>query len=174
MYPCLQSSSLTHAEAILPHSGLEETDHCLRDRSTIWYDFPTMQSHADQELWQREQAVLAGEKARMPELFIPTQKALDELNTRIGILSFPRDLPRGYIKYSPLDFIVEEIRQDGRVITVDGDGGVPLMEGTGTIYADIVKVGISTLDAATRLANALGIEAKQIGHAGIKDAVALT
>lgn len=135
-----------------------------------------MPSHADQQLWEREQAFLAEERTRAPELFVTTKKPADELYQRIGIGSYPSNLAKGYIKYSPLDFIVEEIRQDGTVSTVDGVDPAPKppMAGTGTVYADLVKVGISTLDAASRMSDALKIEPKHIGHAGIKDAVALT
>jgi tRNA pseudouridine13 synthase len=137
-----------------------------------------MPSPSDHELWQREQKFLARERERAPELFVPAEKSPDELSQRIGILSFPTKLPKGYIKYSPLDFIVEEIRLDEKVIAVEKNDPNPLppsgCDGQGTVYVDLIKVGISTLDASTRIASALHLDAKQIAHAGIKDAVALT
>jgi tRNA pseudouridine13 synthase len=135
-----------------------------------------MPSHADQELWQREQEFLKTERERIPDQFLAPPRTPELLYPRIGITSFPKNLPKGYIKYSPLDFIVEEMKGEQKVVTVDrvDPNPVPLMEGTGTVYADLVKVGLSTLDANARIADALHLEAKQVGHAGIKDAVALT
>lgn len=135
-----------------------------------------MQTPTDQRLWELEQKIIAAEKEKQPELFVTEKKEPSKLLTRIGILEFPSCLPQGFIKYSPLDFIVEEILQDGNVIETTGEKEnlKPIMEGTGTVYADIVKVGISTLDAVARIAEALNINQKQIGYAGIKDAVALT
>ncbi|MBI5794418.1 tRNA pseudouridine(13) synthase TruD [Candidatus Uhrbacteria bacterium] len=74
-----------------------------------------------------------------------------------------------------LNFIVEEVRPDGSVITVDGQPAKADMEGgEGTVYFDLTKVGVSTLDAGNRIAELTGYEGKSIGYAGIKDAVALT
>lgn len=120
--------------------------------------------------------MMAAEKEKNPELFVTTKKDPGELLTRIGILDYPTSLPKGYVKYSPLDFIVEEILLDDTVVSVEENQKNPtaILEGQGTIYADIVKVGISTLDAVARIAEALNLDPKQIGYAGIKDAVALT
>lgn len=135
-----------------------------------------MLSPSDQNLWEKEQVFISQEKNRVPELFVNSKKEPGELMSRIGILVYPTSLPKGYIKYSPLDFIVEEILLNGKVVTVDDkkETPEPLMAGQGTIYADLVKTGISTLDATERIAKALNIENKNLGYAGIKDAVAFT
>ncbi len=134
-----------------------------------------MASTADQSLWQKEQVIIQKNRTEHPELFQPIQKTPGTLLRRVGIFVKEGEHPSGYIKYSPLDFIVEEIRLSGGVITVDGSPAEPeYPDGEGTIYADLVKVGVSTIDAAARVADALKIERKQIGYAGIKDAVALT
>jgi len=132
-------------------------------------------SPSDQQHWELEQTVINAARVAQPELFEPVVKQPGDLLSRVGMSLLLSERPSGYIKYSPLDFIVEEIRPDGGVVTVDGGSAEPeYPDGEGTIYADVVKVGISTLDAVERIASALKIEIKKIGYAGIKDAVALT
>lgn len=114
-------------------------------------------------------------KKESPELFVKEKASQKELFRRLGItIDFPK-LPKGYVRFTPLDFIVEEILKDKTIVLVDGETMLPEnLGGKGTIYADLIKVGISTIDAAERLAEALRIEAKRVGYAGIKDAVAIT
>ena len=132
-------------------------------------------SASDHKLWEQEQSFITKQRELHPELFVPIIKPEGTLLKRVGITAIQGERPKGFIKYSPLDFIVEEIRPSGDVIAIDGKEAQPeYEEGEGTIYADITKVGISTLDAVQRVADALHIENKQIGYAGIKDAVALT
>ncbi|MEI6511574.1 MAG: tRNA pseudouridine(13) synthase TruD [Candidatus Uhrbacteria bacterium] len=132
-------------------------------------------SHADHEVWQREQNFISQKRKENRELFASSDKGAFDLYDRIGITSHPPALPKGYVKYSPLDFIVEEIRPDGTLMTVDGQPAAPeTPDGEGTIYADLTKLGISTLDAVQRMVDALGVPQDKIGYAGIKDAVALT
>ncbi len=132
-------------------------------------------STSDQSHWDQEQPFLEEQRKMHPELFEPVEKNPGTLMNRVGISGVQGERPKGYIKYSPLDFIVEEIRLNDAVVTVDGKTATPEYEaGEGTIYVDLTKVGISTLDAVQRIADALKIEVKKIGYAGIKDAVALT
>lgn len=132
-------------------------------------------SSSDHQHWEQEQPYITQQREQHPELFAPVQKPEGTLLKRVGITAIASERPKGYIKYSPLDFIVEEIRLNGDVISVDGKAARPeYEEGEGTVYADLTKVGISTLDAVQRAADALNVETKQIGYAGIKDAVALT
>ncbi len=133
-----------------------------------------MASHADQSLWEHEQAFVKEQKKNDPAAFVPSMHAGNAVNERVGIFMPQTDRVPGYIRYSPLDFIVEEIKKDGTVVRVDAPDAPSPLEGTGTAYADVVKVGISTLDAAQRIADALGTDAGIVGYAGIKDAVALT
>ncbi len=98
------------------------------------------------------------------------QKLLQDFG--IEIIS---DLSLGFLRFSPVDFIVEEITQDGRITTIDPENDKNLIDQEGeTVYADMIKVGVSTLVAIERIAKSLGIEQKQIGHAGLKDAIAVT
>ncbi len=132
-------------------------------------------SSADQSRFEQEQKYLEPLRKDSPELFLAEPKSAGDVLKRIGILNPQPVLPLGYIKYSPLDFIVEEIRPSGSVITVDAmltEDEYP--DGEGTMYADITKIGFSTIDAVQRLQDKLKCEQNQIGYAGIKDAVALT
>lgn len=129
-------------------------------------------------LLQAEQTFLEKEKVRAPDLFVHTLKDSGPTPLeRIGVSLPFSDLPSGYIKYSPLDFIVEEIDPDGVLHTVDtGALGPNALEPGGgrTLYADLVKVGISTIDAVKTLAHLLNVDDAQFGTAGIKDGYALT
>ncbi len=111
-----------------------------------------------------------------PELFIQQdQTASQEVLERIGIFLPSKDLPLGYLKYHPFDFIVEEIQSSGTLCTAE-TSSFPYEKNTSdpTIYADLVKVGIATIEATRELAKFLDIDEKSIGYAGIKDAFALT
>lgn len=128
-----------------------------------------------QQAFDNEQKVIEKARQETPELFVATPKEPDQLFKQVGIMNTPTDLPKGYFKYRPEDFIVEEIRPDGNVITVDGkDPSVEESDGEGTIYFDMTKVGISTLDAENKIQEITGHPEKDIGRSGIKDAVALT
>src|SRR3989338_2370652 len=61
------------------------------------------------EKWQKEQAFFASQKEQHPELFIRTEglEILEQL-TRVGIVLPVQPLVKGFIKYHPFDFIVEE------------------------------------------------------------------
>ncbi|MBI4435700.1 tRNA pseudouridine(13) synthase TruD [Candidatus Uhrbacteria bacterium] len=129
----------------------------------------------DQNFWEREQKVVQAAREAEPEKFVGSVKDPYAVFEQIGIKSAPRDLPKGYFKYRPEDFIVEEVRPDGSVITVDGQDVPREMEGgEGTVYFDLTKVGVSTMDAGNRISEITGHPQKDIGYAGIKDAVALT
>jgi tRNA pseudouridine13 synthase len=68
----------------------------------------------------------------------------------------------GQIKQRPEDFFVQEI---------------PLYEPSGQgdhLYCEIQKVGLTTFDAISKLAQAVYIPARDIGYAGLKDARAIT
>ncbi len=125
---------------------------------------------------EKERALFEHERQRVPELF-DRQPMIDDITSlkRIGIATIDQELPIGYIRYLPQDFIVEEIAADGTLQDVDIDTKSPNFEGAGTTYyADLVKIGISTLEAKKQLGELLGIDEKHIGFAGIKDRLALT
>ncbi len=68
----------------------------------------------------------------------------------------------GAIKGSPDDFLVEEIA----AYQPSGQGE--------HCYAQIEKRGIATLEALRRLSKALGVQERDIGYAGMKDAIGVT
>ena len=94
----------------------------------------------------------------------------------IGINFDKGFLPQGYSNFYPQDFIVEEIDQDGRVRTIQPENFEmpPKKPGEKTIFADMVKVGLSTLEARQMLASKLHVKDDFIRFAGIKDKVAIT
>jgi TruD family tRNA pseudouridine synthase len=133
-------------------------------------------SHADQSIWERERAFLDLERAAKPELFKTDPEARKTVLPSIGITTLHPDLPTGYIRYSPLDFLVEEIAAKDDVVEIlpGPKSTASSATDTGTIYADLVKIAISTLDAVQRVVDALKLQPDQVKYAGIKDAVAVT
>lgn len=129
------------------------------------------------DLFNREQKYLKEKEEKNPELFEKDlQLESEQILKKVGInFPFPQR-PIGYIKYHPFDFIVEEIQQDNSISTIDFEKikKQKLNEQDPTIYADLVKVNLSTIDAVNQLAESLNIEEKNIGTAGIKDQNALT
>jgi tRNA pseudouridine13 synthase len=131
-----------------------------------------------QELLQKEQKNIELVKAEDPQFFArDTQIDDEEILKRVGILGLPQNRPLGYIKLWPQDFIVEEIDMGGNLHTValkeNKTAAEENPEGR-TIYADLVKVGLSTVDVRAEISRELGLDERFIGTAGIKDRDALT
>lgn len=128
--------------------------------------------------WQKEKIFLDRERASHPELFVPRiaiddDATLQEIGIDPAVLGSRR---RGHVKLFPEDFIVEEVSQDGALHTIDTAplfGESPTEDGK-TIWCDLVKIGVDTLEAVEELSRQLGLEKKSIGVAGIKDKRALT
>ncbi|MFH1367138.1 MAG: tRNA pseudouridine(13) synthase TruD [Patescibacteria group bacterium] len=134
-------------------------------------------SETNYQLWQKELAFLEELRRKKPELFENPQIISSQtLLKYIGIEAIPTDLGLGYYRFSPQDFVVEEITPDGSLCTVEPEktNKLPQGEEKRTLYCHLVKVGIYTLEALDRLVKAIGIERNSIGYAGIKDAVAVT
>ncbi len=126
-------------------------------------------------LWQKEKVLLDELKALRPELFVAEKKSSETVLSGIGINTHSSSKPKGYIKYLPFDFIVEEIRPDDSVITVEKTEAVSERGEVGpTVYTDLVKTGISSIEAMDLLSKALECDKKQLSYAGIKDTVAIT
>jgi tRNA pseudouridine13 synthase len=68
-----------------------------------------------------------------------------------------RDLPRGRIKTSPEDFVVEEI-----------PAYAPSGEGE-HVFVRFTKRNVTTIEAANMFARALGCDPREVGFAGMKD-----
>lgn len=133
-------------------------------------------SNSSFDIFQTQQTHLQKLQLEQPELFVAsTPYSEDDALPRIGIHGLPADRPEGFLRLFPQDFIVEEIRPDGISTIESQTSGATLPdEDKITIYADMIKVGISTLEAIKRLASTLEIDVNKIGYAGIKDAQALT
>jgi TruD family tRNA pseudouridine synthase len=111
-----------------------------------------------------------------PQLFArSTDREGPEMLSKYGIcIPGQASLPPGYVKLWPQDFIVEEITHGNTITTIDWEEKeTPKGEGD-TIYATLVKGGLSTIEAIAELASTLRVEEKQIQFAGIKDKDALT
>jgi tRNA pseudouridine13 synthase len=83
---------------------------------------------------------------------------------RMALPYLTRDFPGigGSLKQRAEDFFVQE---------------VPLYEPSGEgehVYCEVQKVNLTTFDAVSRLARALGVPARSVGYAGLKDARAVT
>jgi len=88
------------------------------------------------------------------------------------------NLPKGYLKLWPQDFIVEEKSKYGGLETVDLgdalDGKKEIINSDDVIYATLVKCKISTINAVQDLARHLEISPEKIQFAGLKDDEAIT
>src|SRR5688572_3108998 len=71
-------------------------------------------------------------------------------------------LPRGVLKSTPADFLVDEIP----AYEPCGDGP--------HLYVRFRKTNLTTEDAVRSIARSLGIDRREIGVAGLKDKVAVT
>jgi len=129
------------------------------------------------ELAEKEQQNIEKVKAQEPSFFARDPQIDDEETLKkVGIFGLPADRPLGYIKLWPQDFVVEELDKENKLHSVLPDDGEVFKDDTegGTIYADLTKVGLSTIDVREELSRALALEEKFIGSAGIKDRDALT
>lgn len=135
-----------------------------------------MEYHRSHNVWLAEQASVKRLRTEQPDQY---ERVGDfrhqDLLRHIGITTIPDNLPTGYIRFRPEDFIVEELDQAGRVATIEPTGA-PLVDHTDhrTLYCQLVKIGIATPEALERLALALRIDRRQIGYAGLKDGGAVT
>ncbi len=145
------------------------------------------------DLRQKEKDFLEREKLRHPELFHKKVSVDDDaLLVNIGIEGAFGPRERGHIKLFPEDFIVEEISKENNLVSIEdgpifsarggstfgGEGGSnepPVTdEKQKTVWFEVVKMGVDTIEVQNELSRILGLERKFIGAAGIKDKFALT
>lgn len=136
-----------------------------------------MVTETSHDAWKREQETLARIKEEQPELL--QRDALpdpDLLLSQIGILGLDSNRPRGYLRYLPQDFIVEEIRPDGTVCSIEPTRSTPDDHANDrrTLYCNLIKINLPTLGAIKYLSEATGLSEEAMGFAGSKDAVAIT
>lgn len=131
-------------------------------------------------LKERELRVLAEEYRKDKALFAQSTNYDDASRLRrLGIYLPNRELfPLGYLKLWPQDFIVEEVAENGSVSTIAYENvlepGADIPETGPTIYATLVKCGLSTIEAGEDLCKQLSCGREQIQWTGIKDKDALT
>lgn len=133
-----------------------------------------------QEAREKEVKFLAAELQRNPRLFEKkTFVDSPEFLEKFGIfIKGKENFPAGYLKLWPQDFIVEEIGTDKKIRTIElanfFDTSQTFSEKDQTIYAALVKCGLSTIEAVEEIVVLSGIAKDQIQFAGIKDKDALT
>jgi len=128
------------------------------------------------KLFQKQREYLEKMQSARPDLFeVNKLFTEEEVLPQIGITTLDPQRPEGFLRLYPQDFIVEEIQSDGNLSTIEPKDDVPEKPNKEkfTLYTDLIKVGISTLEAINRLAQKLNITPNKIGYAGIKDAQAL-
>ncbi len=130
------------------------------------------------ELETEELAFLQKEFRKNPSMFKPGT-FLEDADTLepFGIhIPDKASFPKGYLKLWPQDFIVEEILSDGSLATPYPEHiSSPSGDQTGeTIFATLVKCGLSTIEALEEIAAASSSGEPHIGFAGIKDKDAIT
>lgn len=128
------------------------------------------------DIWQKQKLFLDDARKKNPALFV-REVIIDDEDTLkcVGIEGLPTPRPVVYLRLWPQDFIVEEMTKDGRLHTIDYEDENIGNEVVGqTVYADLVKVGVSTLDVIDELSQKLNVARNSIGYAGIKDRDAIT
>ena len=130
-----------------------------------------------QEAWQKQSELMAVYKNENPELVeCKKRRSEDEIFNEIGIWNMPPNRPDGYIRRFYEDFLVEERTQDDEVVKLDKiAAGLQneKSEGSNILYANLIKIGLTTNIAIERLTQAFGLKAN-IGFAGLKDEFAIT
>jgi TruD family tRNA pseudouridine synthase len=127
-------------------------------------------------LMAEERAKLEAEKLKNPSLFPETTWADDSQTLEALGIYIPgkSELPGGYLKLLPSDFIVEEITETGRQTTIERQS-LDIEDKPGdTVYATLVKCGLSTIEAVDELAKLLNTTRDKVQYAGIKDKDAIT
>ncbi|MFA6215450.1 MAG: tRNA pseudouridine(13) synthase TruD [Patescibacteria group bacterium] len=126
-------------------------------------------------IYQKEQELLR--QYSKPDLLAKRNFSSQDLLSQIGIDIDFGHLPQGYLNLYPQDFIVEEVSSEGRVLDIlptNLNCPPPPNDTVPTLYAELVKAGLSTIEAVTEIARALGVPLEKINYAGLKDKVAIT
>lgn len=131
-----------------------------------------MEERAD--IKKAELAFLAKEYERDPSGFLQRLHVEDaQALSEFGIwIPQKETCPVAMLKLWPEDFIVEE-RIGEEVFSVTADAAPQEGEGQ-TVYATLVKCGVSTIEAIEDVARKLNIRVEDIAYAGIKDKDAVT
>lgn len=128
-------------------------------------------------VFQAEQAYLRSVRTQRPDDVAPRHPFTPaQVLAHIGIRVDFGQRPEGILKLYHQDFIVEEVGRDGQVSAIEpAEAAVPSpTSGQRTLYADLVKVGLDTLEACAAVARSVGLPPVQVSYAGLKDKVAIT
>jgi len=133
-----------------------------------------MNSH---EAWEKQDKIIKDLKASNPQLIEP-KKMREEADVfkEIGIWNMPPGRQKGFIRYYFEDFLVEEKTQNGKIVKINEiTDEAPRQEDASqkSLYANMIKVGITTTTALDRVSKALELKSN-IGFAGLKDEEAVT
>lgn len=128
------------------------------------------------KLWAEEMAFLEEEKRKFPHLFSENTWVDDNSLLEVLGIHIPgkEKLPKGFLKLLRSDFIVEEIGEDGYQFNISTASNLISDEPGETVYATLVKCGLSTLEAVEEIAKLLDTTKDKIQYAGIKDKDAIT
>lgn len=127
------------------------------------------------EDWLAEQSYIKNKQLESPDEFVLANPPdYYDLLAGVGITSTSGQT-EGIIKQLPTDFIVEEIQRDFSIteVTPGSPGSVNGQAGP-FVRLDLVKMGISTIDAIRDLSRRLKIPETKFEYGGIKDAKAVT
>ena len=123
----------------------------------------------------KEQKVFEHYRKNNPDVLIVPSLSEKEVFSQIGINTSFSFRTQGYIRFHLQDFIVEEVSENGEVFEIKPkENFVSPLFLPFTLYANLVKTGISTTDALSFIANYLKIKPNKIGYAGLKDVKAVT
>jgi len=129
-----------------------------------------------QAAWQKQEEIIKRLKKEKPELIIPEkQRQEEDVFNEIGILNMPKNRPLAYLRLFFEDFIVEEITADNKIVRVNdiGNNNYKRSEKEKTLYAHLIKMGLTTNAAVEKMAQELEFPGA-IGYAGLKDDKAIT
>jgi len=127
----------------------------------------------------QEHEILAQVALEHPDLFERRSYTEDDALLQEFGIAIPgkQAFSPGYLKLWPEDFIVEEISPESEVYTVTKENVLSddtEIEYAPTLFATLVKCGISTIEAIDDMVAQLDCDRTAIGYAGIKDRDALT
>lgn len=136
--------------------------------------------HNRTEIKKQELEILQQEFKKSPALFERrTFAEVPEMVRDYGIyIKDKENFPYGYLKFLPQDFIVEEVGTDRSIATIDDTQNAEIeteeKKEDKTVYATLVKCGMSTIEAVEEISAQLKCDPTQIQYAGIKDKDAIT
>lgn len=127
------------------------------------------------ELWQRERLFLQAARKANPDAFFRAEPiGQDETFPYIGIKGLPENRPHAYLRLYPQDFMVEEVSLQGNVSRITEHPTLETSEDKRTLWVQMIKARIAHFDAMKELVRQFGVAPEAIGHAGIKDTIAIT